>query len=208
MKILWFVSLFILPLALPVSPKEKRQEASSVEIKDADMVHIDNFYIDKYEYPNRKGVMPQVDITWTEARDLCRARGKRLCSEREWEKACRGSQNQLYGYGPTFEQGLCNTPYKEGGVWNRGPGATPSGEFTECASDYGVYDMIGNVWEWTDGWYIQENKWRVVRGGSWFHSVNLARADSRYGRFLATDYRLDLIGLRCCRSASEEDQRE
>ena len=206
MKILSWVILFVIPLALPLSPEEKRQDSPVPTSADAGMVRIGDFLIDKYEYPNRKGTLPQVDISWTEARDLCLAEGKRLCSESEWEKACKGPQNQLYGYSMTFEQGRCNTPYKEGDIWNRGPGATPSGEFAGCTSGYGVQDMIGNVWEWTDGWYSREKKWRVVRGGSWFHSVNLARADIRYGRYLASDYQLDLIGLRCCRSISEMDQ--
>jgi len=206
MKILFLVILFVIPLALPLSPEEKPQDSLTRPSEDAGMVRIGDFYIDKYEYPNSKGTMPQVDITWTEARDLCREKGKRLCSESEWEKACKGPQNLLYGYGMTFEQGRCNTPYKESAIWNRGPGATPSGEFAGCTSGYGVHDMIGNVWEWTDGWYSQKKKWRVVRGGSWFHSVNLARSDVRYGPYLSSDYQLDLIGLRCCRSTSEADQ--
>ena len=61
--------------------------------------------------------------------------------------------------------------------------------------------MIGNAWEWTASWYSHTDRWRVVRGGSFFHNVNLARADTRYGRFLDPDYRLDLVGFRCCRSA-------
>ena len=62
--------------------------------------------------------------------------------------------------------------------------------------------MLGNVWEWTADRYVPNQDWQVVRGGSWFHNVNLARVDARYGRFLDPDYRLDLIGFRCCRSAS------
>ena len=66
----------------------------------------------------------------------------------------------------------------------------------------GSYDMIGNAWEWTASWYSRSDRWRIVRGGSFFHSVNLARADTRYGRFLDPDYRLDLVGFRCCLSAA------
>jgi len=63
--------------------------------------------------------------------------------------------------------------------------------------------MVGNVWEWTDGFYDREQRWRVVRGGSWFNNLNFARADGRYGPGLAPDYRLDLIGFRCCRDADK-----
>ena len=64
--------------------------------------------------------------------------------------------------------------------------------------------MIGNVWEWTDGWYDASHSWRVIRGGSWFNSVNFARIDGRYGRNLTADFSLDLVGFRCCRSASPQ----
>jgi formylglycine-generating enzyme required for sulfatase activity len=164
------------------------------------MVQVENFLIDVYEFPNQHGEMPRVDVTWEEASALCQARGKRLCAESEWEQACLGSQGYLYGYGPTFEPGRCNTPYEMDGVWQRTAGPLPSGALADCAGPSGIHDMIGNVWEWTDGWYDKTRGWRVVRGGSWFNSANFATANGRYGLFLRSDYRLDLIGFRCCRS--------
>ena len=161
----------------------------------------DAFYIDRYEYPNQRGTLPKVNVTWGEAESLCAAQGKRLCTEQEWQKACTGSQNFAYSYGAEFEPGRCNTRFAVDGVWQRGPGLAPSGAYEHCTNDYGVYDMIGNAWEWTASWYSRADRWRIVRGGSFFHNVNLARADTRYGRFLGPDYRLDLVGFRCCRSA-------
>jgi formylglycine-generating enzyme required for sulfatase activity len=172
------------------------------------MARVDSFEIDLYEYPNQAGVVPTTGVTWEEAQALCRAQGKRLCRDDEWEAACRGPQDYLYGYGPRFESGRCNTPYLESGAWRRGRDVAPSGRFGGCTSAFGVHDLIGNVWEWTDGWYDRDRSWRVVRGGSWFHSVNLARADVRYGRYLTPDYRLDLIGFRCCRSAPADGPAE
>ena len=52
-----------------------------------------DFYIDTYEYPNQRGALPTVDVTWGEAESLCAAQGKRLCTEQEWQKACTGPQN-------------------------------------------------------------------------------------------------------------------
>ena len=175
-----------------------------VSQQDAGMISIDDFLIDKYEYPNIEGVLPRVDVTWSEAQDLCRAAGKRLCSEEEWELACRGPQGFMYGYGSVYEPGRCHTPNKIGSTWLRGPDRAPSGGYAECTTPYGVHDMIGNVWEWTAGTYAPGQSWHVVRGGSWFHSVNLARADTRYGRYLIPEYKLDLIGLRCCRAAVDQ----
>ncbi len=61
-----------------------------------------------------------------------------------------------------------------------------------------MYDMVGNAWEWVADSSATPPGRRTVRGGSWFHNVNLARVDSRYSRHLTPDYRLDLIGFRCC----------
>ena len=161
-----------------------------------------DFYIDRYEYPNQRGTLPKVDVTWGEAESLCTAQGKRLCTEQECRKPCTGPQNFAYSYGPEFEPRRCNTRFAVNGVWQRGPGLEPSGAHERCTNAYGVYDMIGNAWEWTASWYSHSDRWRVVRGGSFFHSVNLARADARYGRFLDSEYHLDLVGFRCCRAAA------
>ena len=175
----------------------------AVAFGEEGMILIDDvFYIDIYEYPNRPGVLPRVDVTWREAETLCADRGKRLCSEQEWQRACTGPHNYMYSYGVKFEPGRCNTPIQVDGIWHRGRGLAPSGAHEKCANDFGVYDMIGNAWEWTSSWYSRPDLWRVVRGGSYFHNANLARADARYGRFLDPEYRLDLVGFRCCRSAA------
>ena len=190
----------LLLIALALAAEEKPAlPATAPSGEDTGMVHIDSFAIDIYEYPNREGTLPLVDVTWSQAQELCRAQGKRLCTESEWERACRGPEAYLYSYGDVFEPGRCNTPYQEGDRWQR-QDLAPSGRFEQCSNSYGVSDMIGNVWEWTDGWYDRAQGWRIVRGGSWFHNVNLARADSRYGRYLDADFHLDLIGFRCCQS--------
>ena len=194
---------FLLISALPAIAGDEAQHNEPQA--DAGMIRIENFLIDQYEYPNVKGEMPRVNVTWAEAQGLCQATGKRLCTEIEWERACRGPEGLLYGYGPTFELGRCHTPNKVDDQWLRGPGRAPSGLFAGCRSSSGVSDMIGNVWEWTDALYSPSDDWHVVRGGSWFHNVNLARADTRYGRFLDSGFQLDLIGLRCCRSLAEDD---
>ena len=161
------------------------------------------FYIDVYEYPNQRGLLPKVDVTWRQAESLCAAQDKRLCTEQEWQKACTGPQHFKYSYGAQLESGHCNTPIKVDGAWQRGPGLAPSGDYKRCTNDYGVHDMIGNAWEWTASWYSQPDLWRVVRGGSYFQSVNFARSDARYGYHLGPEYRLDLVGFRCCRSPAQ-----
>jgi formylglycine-generating enzyme required for sulfatase activity len=194
----------------PASPEvnDSPEVNGSPEVNDSPEVNMGDFWIDRFEYPNLAGQMPMVNVSWTEARQLCIDRGQRLCTEAEWEQAAKGPDNLDYGYGNVFEAQRCNTPWRQGDRWIRSNGTSTAGDFENCSTPSGVHDLVGNVWEWTDGWYDRHASWRPVRGGSWFHNVNFARSDGRYGRFLTSDYRLDLIGFRCCRSAAKTQARE
>jgi hypothetical protein len=69
-------------------------------------VRVNNFCMDRLEYPNRIGMDPQVDITWNSADSSCRAKGKRLCTEFEWEYVCRGKFNYIYPYGNQYRSNV------------------------------------------------------------------------------------------------------
>jgi hypothetical protein len=99
--------------------------------------------IDTYEYPNVKGQEPRGNVSFEEAREACASAGKRLCSAEEWQWACSGVEGYTYPYGWHFEENFCNTR-----------GAThvePSGARQKCLGKFGVYDMVGNVFEWVVG---------------------------------------------------------
>jgi len=122
-----------------------------------------NFCIDRFEYPNKKGEIPKNYVTAEKAADLCRKDGKRLPTETEFEAACIGSRKLPFGYGDKFKKGACNL---SGGF--KGAKAVPSGSLEGCSNDYGVFDMVGNVWEWTDG----GSRGRpVLKGGSYMSSL-------------------------------------
>jgi len=158
----------------------------------------DAFYMDKYEVTNKRykkfveavkrtppaywvnGKFPaeRVDhpvvfVSWYDANDFCRWEGKRLPTEPEWEKAARGTDKRTFPWGDKFEA-------KRGNMPQLGKNDTmPVGNFENGKSPYGVYDMAGNVWEWTSDWFKpypgnnhpDENygeKYKVVRGGSWY----------------------------------------
>ena len=58
-------------------------------------VTLEGYCVDRYEWPNQKGVLPEGWLTWDEARANCEGVGKRLCTSAEWERACRGTRTGL-----------------------------------------------------------------------------------------------------------------
>lgn len=151
----------------------------------------EEFWIDKYEYPNYAGALPLTKVTWYEAQAKCVGAGKRLCTEMEWEKACRGLNAHVYSYGDSYDFRKCRTSLS----WNEG--AAKTGSHSECKSEYGVYDMNGNVYEWTSGFDIES---REVRGGFWSSDASNSRCSNRI--FFHPTYAEVNIGFRCCKSAS------
>jgi sulfatase modifying factor 1 len=141
-----------------------------------------DFCIDRFEYPNQKGVYPWIAVSWYEAVDLCADEGKRLCSEEEWTFACEGEEATPYPYGYVRDAGICISdqhwrPYHESAFRPR-DGATAmaemdrlwqglrSGSQTRCKSPFGVYDMTGNVDEWTRSSREGERP-SILKGGYW-----------------------------------------
>jgi formylglycine-generating enzyme required for sulfatase activity len=129
-----------------------------------DMVPAGRFCIDRYEAPNDKGELPYSLQTAYDGEDWCAARGKRLCTEQEWTRACRGPSGRTYPYGNTFRPGVCNDDRPWVGVgwkklsrWPQDPAldeasrlyqADMAGARAECVTEEGVFDMTGNVAEW------------------------------------------------------------
>ncbi|NLE00448.1 MAG: SUMF1/EgtB/PvdO family nonheme iron enzyme, partial [Fibrobacter sp.] len=148
------------------------------------------YCIDTYEYPNKKGTEPLLNVTYQEARELCAKQGKHLCSSQEWEYACNESdEKNIYPYGKTFIQDNCNTLGNRI-VKNK---VSVSGAFSHCRSSLGVYDMSGNAAEWIES----NEKTPVVRGGSWQNNESDGKCTSKFQ--LQGGKKYFYVGFRCCK---------
>ena len=162
------------------------------EEKRLESVQVQAFCMDYYEYPNGKRVKPRTGVTWYRAKSLCEAKGKRLCSEEEWEKACKGPKNLRYPYGNRWNPGVCNTEDAEGHDRSL---AAPI-DFPRCRSRYSIIGMSGNAAEWTSSRFSPGLRDRVHRGGS-ADKPNWASRCANRGN-LAPGESNALLGFRCC----------
>ncbi len=150
---------------------------------------------DEYSDSDRQ---PVVYVSWFEARLYARWRGRgcRLPTEQEWEKAAAwdsaGQTKRVYPWGDTFEAVRCNTGESDFGR------TTPVDAYPEGASAFGVQDMAGNVWEWTESTWREGDEMQVVRGGSWVDLRDFAACAYRIS--ISPVSRVSNFGFRCART--------
>ena len=125
------------------------------------------FCMDRYEWPNKKGELPGLLISWVDAKKACEDIGKRLCTEDEYNFACEGEAMLPYTYGYVRDATKCNIdrPYRKRekkllkyASCMKKPACKkelekldqrlPAGSLAACVSPFGVYDLNGNINEW------------------------------------------------------------
>lgn len=156
--------------------------------------------------------LPVVNVTWDEARRFLdrlnegRPWRVRLPSETEWEYACRAGTTTPYSTGRVLTTAEANVngdfpgPGQPNGV-NRGR-VSPVASFPPNA--FGLFDMHGNVWEWTNDGYDETRK--VIRGGSWRFNADSARCAVRAHH--RPQERGDSLGFRIVRDVTREEADE
>ena len=192
------------------------------EIGDADeapqhLASTGGFFIDQYEVSNAvyrkanpshtyaagKDNSP-VLATWEQANTYAKAIGKRLPSEKEWEKAARGTDGRLFPWGDTYDESFVQYDDRQG------IGKT----IAKPQSPYGCYDMAGGVMEWTSDWYVPYpgnpvpsdkygEKFKVLKGGTNFNDMAHMRCAHRF--YLRVDDRSRyLTGFRCVKDVEKK----
>lgn len=144
-------------------------------------VELGPFSIDRLPFPNDPKLAPMTNVTRTEAAAHCSERKARLCTELEWERACKGPNNDEYSTGARLQSNCAIS-------------------ISECASGFDVLGLGTTLREWTASDAISAtggvSKGAVVRGAS----AKAQPTDHRCARreFIKESERADELGFRCC----------
>jgi hypothetical protein len=174
----------------------------------------------RYRAVSKPDVVPQAYISGSQALEACRVSGKRLCSAAEWRLACGGSEGTIYPYGPARIERRCNDhgsapmyvfyPQVEKSwalITNTDMNdprlnllentIAKTGAHADCVNDYGLYDMVGNLHEWTS------DPNGTFQGGYYLDTLINGEGCAYRTTAHDFDYHDYSTGFRCCSDLKE-----
>ena len=203
-----------------------RDDGKSEAEKPARKVSVQPFFMDVYEttneqyaefikatnhkppnewqngnYPTGQAKFPVVGADWNDANDFAKWAGKRLPTEEEWEFAARGTSNLLYPWSNNWKPGNANAN-------GASKFFSEVGKF-KGASPFGIYDMVGNAWEWTSSDFTAYPNGKVpkdfagkinlktIRGGSFETTKEYSTTTYRIGWAAIDAENYSQTGFRC-----------
>jgi formylglycine-generating enzyme required for sulfatase activity len=189
----------------PVTNAQFKQFLDATKYHPADDL---NFLRDwsKGTYPEGWANKPVTWVSQEDARAYAAWAGKRLPHEWEWQFAAQGSDGRVYPWGNEWKPSAVPVPDK--GRTMRGPDDVAA--HPEGASLFGVMDLVGNVWQWTDEYVDDHTRGAILRGGSYYQPQGSmwyfpqAYRSDQHGKLLlmAPSYdRSATIGFRCVADA-------
>ncbi len=147
-----------------------------------------------------QGVLPITGVTFPQARELCEKSGFDLCSLDDWFLGCSGDVNYRHPYGHTEQNGICNdflSGYEE---------LLPTMQMSACVSPDGLYDMVGNLWEWVISYDPDSGEMiKEYMGGS-YKVTDMTRhmkptfCGARITPIQHIEYYAADLGFRCCKT--------
>ncbi|KAI9483584.1 MAG: C-type lectin protein [Benjaminiella poitrasii] len=164
-------------------------------------------------YPSERANKPVIHVSVEDARAYAKWAGKRLPHEWEWQFVAQGgTENRTYPWGNEWDESKVPEVYsgRERLYPNHPPAdvdAYPAGR--SCS---GVYDLVGNVWQWTDVYQDSRTRAAVIRGGSYYQPKNgknyfaQAYRNDQHGKYLLMSESIDrcaTIGFRCVKDTEE-----
>ena len=153
-------------------------------------------------YPQGSENKPVIWVSQEDARAYASWAGKRLPHEWEWQYAAQGVDGRLYPWGNEWDESAVPVPDKSRTM--RGPDAVDA--HPKGASPFGVMDMVGNVWQWTEEFTDEHTRGGILRGGSYYQPQGSiwyfpqAYKLGEHGKLLLTSPSMDRsggVGFRC-----------